>query len=168
MNPLCNVYPTKDKWIFLAMRDSDRFWPDLCRALASEELEHDARFSSAEARMKNASALVEILDRVFLSGTAAEWQEECRRFGLPVSPVNTFEDLAKDPQLQENPYFVDVEHPRFGRVGVRGFPVEFSRTPCSIRSLVMELGQHTEEILTEELGYTWDQVTELKDRRVIL
>jgi crotonobetainyl-CoA:carnitine CoA-transferase CaiB-like acyl-CoA transferase len=76
--------------------------------------------------------------------------------------------LASDPQLQENPYFVDVDHPRFGNVGVRGFPVEFSKTPCSISNLVLELGQHTEEILTEELGYTWDQVTLLKDARVIL
>jgi crotonobetainyl-CoA:carnitine CoA-transferase CaiB-like acyl-CoA transferase len=168
LNPLCNVYPTKDKWIFLCMHDSDRFWPDLCRALALGELEHDPRFCSADARRKNASALVETLDSILSTRSAAEWLEKCNRFGLLVSPINNFADLASDPQLQENPYFVNVEHPRFGNVGFRGFPVEFSKTPCSIRNLVVELGQHTEEILTEELGYTWEQVTQLKDARVIL
>jgi len=168
LNPLCNVYPTKDKWIFLCMHDSDRFWPDLCKALALEELEHDPRFSCAEARMRNASALIEALDGVFVTRSAAEWLEECNRFDLVVSPINNFADLASDPQLQEDPYFVNFDHPRFGKVRVRGFPVEFSKTPCSVRNLILELGQHTEEILTEELGYTWDQITQLKDARVIL
>jgi crotonobetainyl-CoA:carnitine CoA-transferase CaiB-like acyl-CoA transferase len=42
-----------------------------------------------------------------------------------------------------------------------------SRTPCSIRREAPELGQHTEEILIEQLGYTWDEIVKLKDEEII-
>ena len=53
-------------------------------------------------------------------------------------------------------------------VTIRGLPVTFSRTPGEVRSLGPELGQDTEMILTETLGYTWEQVGELKNAAVIL
>ena len=53
-------------------------------------------------------------------------------------------------------------------VVVRGLPVHLSKTPGSVRSLGPELGQHTEEILVETLGYTWDEIGALKEQGVIL
>jgi crotonobetainyl-CoA:carnitine CoA-transferase CaiB-like acyl-CoA transferase len=51
---------------------------------------------------------------------------------------------------------------------VRGLPITLSKTPGAVRTLGPELGQHTEEILTETLGYTWEQVGELKEAGAIL
>jgi crotonobetainyl-CoA:carnitine CoA-transferase CaiB-like acyl-CoA transferase len=53
-------------------------------------------------------------------------------------------------------------------VTVRGLPIGLSKTPGAVRSLGPELGQHTEEILVDTLGYTWEQVGELKTQGAIL
>jgi len=59
------------------------------------------------------------------------------------------------------------EHPIWGKVRVAGFPVGYSETPCSIRREAPEFGQHTEEVLMEVLGYTWDDISQLKEHEVI-
>jgi crotonobetainyl-CoA:carnitine CoA-transferase CaiB-like acyl-CoA transferase len=59
------------------------------------------------------------------------------------------------------------EHPAFGPTSVVGVPVRFSETPGQIRLPAPEFGQHTEEILTDLLGYSWDDVARLKDAEVI-
>jgi crotonobetainyl-CoA:carnitine CoA-transferase CaiB-like acyl-CoA transferase len=65
-----------------------------------------------------------------------------------------------------NGYVVDVDHPKFGRMPVIGVPVGLSETPGRAGDCAPECGQHTEEILTELLGYTWDQVSELRAKKV--
>ena len=85
------------------------------------------------------------------------------------TPIGNLEDLANDPQAWENDYFVDTYCEEVQRdVKVRGLPVGLSKTPGSVRTLGPELGQHTEEILTETLGYSWEQVVELKEQGAIL
>jgi crotonobetainyl-CoA:carnitine CoA-transferase CaiB-like acyl-CoA transferase len=65
-----------------------------------------------------------------------------------------------------NDYIVDVEHPKFGRIPVVGVPFGLSETPGRPGSSAPEFGQHTEEVLTELLGYSWEQVGELRARKV--
>ena len=65
-NPLWNYYPTADeRWLMLVMVESQRYWPNVCRALELGELERDARFADPVARYRNGRALVERLDAVF-------------------------------------------------------------------------------------------------------
>jgi crotonobetainyl-CoA:carnitine CoA-transferase CaiB-like acyl-CoA transferase len=83
------------------------------------------------------------------------------------SPVNTISDLVTDPQVLENEYIIEYEHPSHGPTKVAGFPYKFSKTPASIRRHPPQHGEHTEEILLE-LGYTWEDILELKNLEVIL
>ena len=57
--------------------------------------------------------------------------------------------------------------PQFGHTEVMGIPVRLSRTPGGVRMPAPELGQHTEEVLLELLGYDWDRIAELRDKQVI-
>jgi len=66
-----------------------------------------------------------------------------------------------------NEYVTDFNHPVFGKSKVLGIPVKFSKTPGQITREAPEFGQHTEEILTEVLGYSWDDITKLKEAEVI-
>ena len=59
------------------------------------------------------------------------------------------------------------EHPQHGTTKVMGMPVKLAETPGQLRMPAPELGQHTEEILLDVLGYDWDRVTELRKREVI-
>ena len=72
------------------------------------------------------------------------------------------EDLAEDPQIIANRYLIEYDHPDLGRQLVPGPPAQLSATPAAIRMPAPYLGQHTEEILTEVCGYSWDDVAEFR------
>jgi len=69
--------------------------------------------------------------------------------------------------MQANDYIVDFDHPQFGPTKMLGLPVRLSETPGAIRLPAPELGQHTEEVLLEVLGYDWDRITTLRQKQAI-
>lgn len=168
-NPLWNRYRAKDKWIFLCVPNTDESWSRLCGSLEDPGLASESRFASVEKRRRHAKALVARLDRAIKRRTAAQWMESWRPLDIVASPINNLADLAEDPQAWANEYFVETYCEEVQRqVKVRGLPIGLSKTPGSVRTLGPELGQHTEFILTEMLGYSWEQVEELKAQGAIL
>ena len=85
---------------------------------------------------------------------------------LIYGPIQTIAEVINDPQVLENEYIIDYDHPSFGPIKVVGFPYQFSGTPASLRRAAPEFGQHTEEILLE-LGYTWEDIAQLREAEVI-
>lgn len=168
-NPLWNHYRCKDGlWICLGMLQPDRYWADFVRALGHPELADDPRFADLRARAAHAAEAVEILDSIFATRPRAEWVEILRKGGdFIFTVVNSVDDLPDDPQVVVNDYIVPFDHPRFGPTKVVGLPVQLSATPGEIRLPAPEFGQHTEQILVDLLGYTWDEVAALKEREVI-
>ena len=168
-NPLWNYYKCEDgKWIALAMLAADRYWSSFCKALGIEELEHDARFSDIEIRsqLQNSETLIRILDGIFITKPQNEWLRILREHKLICGRIQTISDLLSDPQVLENEYIIDYEHPVYGQIKTVGFPWNFSVTPASLRLPAPQLGQHTEEILLE-LGYSWDDIGNLREQEVI-
>lgn len=168
-NPLWNHYQCQDgRWICLGMLQPDRYWADFCRVVGRPELATDERFVDLRVRAANAGTAIEILDALFATRPLAEWMTLLRAGGdFIFCQVNAVDDLPADPQVTANDYVVDYDHPRFGATKVIGLPVRLSETPGSIRLPAPEFGEHTEQILTEVLGYSWERVAELKDREVI-
>ena len=168
-NPLWNHYQCQDgRWICLGMLQPDRYWAQFCRVVGRPELATDERFADLRVRAANAGAAIEILDEVFAGKPLAEWLRILRAGGdFIFCQVNAVDDLPNDPQVTANDYVVDFDHPRHGATQVIGLPVRLSETPGSIRLPAPEFGEHTEQILTETLGYTWEQVAALKEREVI-
>jgi len=166
-NPLYNHYKAKDdKWFILAHLQPDRYWANVCRALGMPELENAPRFNSIEARGENRKELIGIMDKTFATKTREEWFKIFKKEGLIFTPIQMPTEVINDPQAIANNYVVWFDHPVLGRTKMFGFPWDFSKTPASIRREPPEFGQHTEEILLE-LGYTWDDITKLKDEKVI-
>ncbi|MFC1999351.1 CaiB/BaiF CoA transferase family protein [Chloroflexota bacterium] len=167
-NPLWNHYKcADDNWIALAHLSPDKFWPLVCRAMELEELEMDPRFDSMEKRTQNCQELISILDDTFAKKTRDEWSQLFKENGIIFAPVNTTLDVTQDLQVLANDYVTEFNHPVFGPMRTVGFPIALSETPLSIRREAPEFGQHTEEILTELLDYTWDDIAQLKDEEVI-
>ncbi|MEE9201700.1 MAG: CoA transferase [Dehalococcoidia bacterium] len=168
-NPLRNLYQAGDeKWICLGMGWSDRFWPAFCKAIGREEMVADDRFDGAALRAENSAALVSILDQVFATRPLAEWLSVMREHRLPTAPVNSYVELAQDPQAWENAYLTTVEHPIHGVLKEVGFPVQLTKTPGRVRTPAPEVGQHTEEVLVDIGGYTWDEIARLKEKEIII
>jgi crotonobetainyl-CoA:carnitine CoA-transferase CaiB-like acyl-CoA transferase len=170
-NPLTNHYRcADDKWLLFAEIQADRFWPEFCQALGLEEVENDPRFATAMGgRREHATELIEILDKTIASKSRDEWVRifEQRNVPFTYSPVQDYYEVLNDPQVLENEYVVDFDHPAAGRIQVMGYPVRFSETPAQVVREAPEFGQHTEEILRELDEYTWEDIGTLREEGVI-
>jgi len=168
-NPLWNHYRCGDGlWLALSMLQPDRYWERFCAVLEIPEAAADARFKSMLDRMMNAGECIALLDQVFARRPRAEWLRRLAEGGdFIYSIINAVDDLPDDPQMQANGYVTAFEHPAFGPTQVVGLPVRLSDTPGSIRLPAPEFGQHTEAILTEVLGYSWEEIGRLREEEVI-
>lgn len=167
-NPINNYYQCGDgKWIVLCMVQADNYWRAFCKVMKIQKLEKDPRFENMEVRAQNAEELISILDNLFLTKPRDEWLKILEPEDLIYGAIQTPTEAAADPQILQNDYIVDWEHPAHANCKVVGFPWKFSRTPPSLRRQVPELGEHTEEILLEQ-GYDWDDIIQLKDQEIIL
>ncbi|HYR80150.1 MAG TPA: CoA transferase [Candidatus Dormibacteraeota bacterium] len=168
-NPLWNHYRcADDKWISLAMLQPDRYWKDFCATIGRNDLFEDPRFTDIKSRGKNAVPLIEMLDRVFATRPRDEWMRTLKAGGdFIYTVVNSVSDLPDDPQVKANNYVVDYEHPVLGSMTLLGMPIKLSATPGDPRGHAPELGEHTEVLLTETLGYSWDEVARLREENVI-
>jgi crotonobetainyl-CoA:carnitine CoA-transferase CaiB-like acyl-CoA transferase len=169
-NPLTNHYRcADDKWLLFAEIQADRFWAEFCRALGLDELIDDERFATAMGgRREHAEELIDILDRALATKPRDEWLAifEQQRVPFAYSPVHDYDDVLADPQVLDNDYVVDFDHPAAGPVQVMGYPVRFSDTPAAIIREAPEFGQHTEEVL-QELGFSWEDIASLRDQHVV-
>jgi len=167
-NPIFNSYECADgNWLQLACIQGDRYWSAVCKALDIYELENDPKFCTHELRMENHEELIPILDRVFKSRTRDEWAERLGEHEIIWTLVKTPADVAADPTPWADGYFREIDHPAGKKLKIIMPPWQFSKTPPTIRNTAPEFGQHTEEVLTETLGYSWDEVIAFKDKGVI-
>lgn len=169
LNPIYNHYRcSDDKWMALAILASDRVWPDVCKALGLEELENDPRFLNTEKRAENHRELIDILDRVFATKPRDEWFKILRQYRRIIcAPVLNPLELADDPQTMENDYIVEFDDPALGRIKQVGCPVTFSETPAKVQRAAPQFGQHTEEVLIDVAGYTWDDIAQFREAGVL-
>jgi len=166
-NALYNTYQSKDgKWFQLQMLQTDRYWPGVCKAVGREDLEHDPRFDSHQKRVDNNVELIETLDEELAKKDRDEWGPLFDQNGVVWGPAHSPMEVINDPCVLENDYIVEYEHFSHGKVkGIR-CPVQLSENPTRTPSGAAEYGQHTEEVLLE-MGYSWDDISKLKDDKVI-
>ena len=168
-NPLVNHYCCKDgRWILLAMFQPDQYWQAFCRALGKENLIENPKFSDMKNRGRNSSELVAILDNIFATKTLDEWLEIFASEDLIYSAIRDYLEVVSDPQVMENEFIVEYDHPSLGKLKEIGFPVKLGKAPMTIREPAPRLGQHTDEILTDLLEMSGKEIDSLRDRDIIL
>ncbi len=167
-NPLWNSYRTKDnRWFWLGMLQAGPFWPDLCRAIGRPELENDPRFKEMETRREHCEELIRIIDEVAASKTMEEWEKCFKEYNILYGRTQTPVEVTTDPQALANNIFAEVEHPEAGKIKLATPPVKFRQNPAAVKTTAPEIGQHNEEILLD-LGYSWDDISQLKEQGAIL
>jgi len=98
--------------------------------------------------------------------TRDEWTVILTREGCIFTPVQTPLEVSNDPQAVANNYFIDVQHPAWGKIKMTGFPWDFSETPASWRRKAPSLGEHTDAVLLE-IGCTQEAIAKLRAEGVI-
>ena len=168
-NPLWNTYKTKDQvWIALSMSQGVRYWPIFCKTVDREDLITKSEFSSPKSREENKHQVIGELDKIFASKTFAEWETILKNSDLIWEKVQSTLDLQNDPQVTLNNYLVPFDHPIIGDSMWHQLPLAFDETPISTEKMAPSLGENTETILIERLGYSWDDISLLQDDGVIL
>ncbi len=167
-NPLANHFECADgEWLLLSEPQADKYWPNFCACLGIEHLEKDEKYADAAKRRENFRELLDIIEEVFRKKSRAEWacifDEEGG--GIAYSPVLRPTDLANDAQALANDYITEIDHPSIGKIKVVGNPVLFSATPVKVDGYAPEFGQHTEEVLLDAGGYTWERSRRSRTRK---
>ena len=169
-NVLWNYYECADgEWIAFSMSQGDRYWPGMCRAMDKPEWLEDDRFNSLQARYDNRELVIEEMSEVFKARPRDEWERRLSEAGdLIYERVQRTLELRDDPQVVENKYIIDYDHPVLGQSQWLQTPVAYSENTVSTRKMAPAHGEDTESVLIELLDYTWDDIATLQEERVIL
>ena len=138
----------------------------LYEAAGVPELIEDERFAPIIYTTEIRQELFRLLADGFKAKTTDEWAAILDRIEVRYAPVNDYEQAASDPLVTTNKYIVELEDFNGETRRVVGSPIKMSDTPTSPSASAPELGQHTEEILLE-LGYSWEQIGEMRDLQAI-
>jgi formyl-CoA transferase len=148
-------------YIFTASA-SDELWHRLCDVMGQPELKSDQRFATREDRVR----LRKELDSVICSWTSQfskhEVMERLGAAGVPVGAVLDTRDLSDDPYLRKRGVFATVNHRDRGEITMPTSPIKLSQSPL-LPVAAPSLGEHTEEVLSDLLGLTADDVQALRD-----
>ena len=166
-NPGVGVYRTKDgRFISLILLQSDKHWDDFAARLERPILVEDERFNHSSTRAQNGPECIDILDEAFGERTLDEWKERLATFDGVWTPFQTIDELYADPQVIANGYLPAMTHGSGDEVQLVASPAQFDEVAIEV-TRAPELGEHTELILNE-LGIDWDEITALKDSGAIL
>jgi len=160
------AFQSKDGYVIIAV-GNDKLWATFCNLIGKPDMITDERFASNPKRTENQKALKAILDTVFPGKTVDEWLAALDKAGIPSGPINTIDRVVNDIQVQSRNMIIETDHPIAGKVKMPGIPIKMSETPGSVDTPAPMLGQHTEEILHEILGFTAEEVAELRSKNVL-
>ena len=169
-NPLMNSYRAADgKWLWLIGAEASRHWEPMMTALEATHLLADERFQSSRSRNKNAAALIESLDGIFARRSRDEWAAVFREHGVWWAPVNSFEDLVEDTQVQSIGAFRTMATMDGDSAEQRTLaaPIDFGSDPGGAFPAPPRLGADTRAVL-EALGRHRRYIRGLISKRVTL
>jgi len=163
-----DAYQARDGWLVIAVA-SNKLFRQLCAAIGRPELGDDPRFRGVVSRLEHGDEINAIVSAWVGEHSVEEVLEILGPdgAGVPCAPVYTVDQLVDHPQLVARGMIERVPHPKLGEMLVPGVVIKMSETPGAIRTLGPELGQHTDDVLTELLGLSGDEIARLRAEQVI-
>ncbi len=161
-----NTYRTADGTIALAVGNDAQF-ARTAAVLGHPEWGHDPRVAANRSRVENRALIDDLVGQALARDTADAWLTKLKAAGIPCGQINSVAGALDDPQTAARAMVETVEHPGVGPLRMLGTPFKFSGTPCGVRRPPPTLGQHTDEILTQELGMDTDAIAALHRDHVV-
>jgi len=144
-----------------------RQWMDVCEIISHPEMAKDPRFANLVALIQNHAEAVARIEEWTSRHTCARIIQELEAKKIPCGIAYSIKQVNEDENLRRRGMFQTVEHARLGTVDVPGMPYCFSETPGSIKFPAPELGEHNQMLLQEWLGYSKEEVEQLRANKII-
>ncbi|HXW30743.1 MAG TPA: formyl-CoA transferase [Xanthobacteraceae bacterium] len=136
-------------------------WEAICDVIGEPGWKTDPDYATPSARLPRLKQIFARVEQWTTTKTKLEAMEILNRYDIPCGPILSMQELAEDESLRRTGTVVEVDHPIRGRYLTVGNPIKLSDSPTEVTRSPL-LGEHTEQILTELLGYAPDEVAEIK------
>jgi formyl-CoA transferase len=146
-------------WLYVVVQEA--VWEDLAKLIGGEALASDPRFAKIADRRKNQNAMWQLITDFAKHHTKREFMALLNPIDVPCGPIMSTEDLANDEHVRGRDMWVELDHPQRGKWWNVGMPIKLSASPAAIRRSPT-LGEHTDEVLKQVLGYDDARVGALK------
>jgi crotonobetainyl-CoA:carnitine CoA-transferase CaiB-like acyl-CoA transferase len=159
-------FQASDGWFAIAV-GNDRQFVGLCEVLGKPEVGNDERFTTNSARVQNREELIPLLVSIFKAASVSEWLKKLEEAEIPCGPINNFEQVFSMPNVQEREMLIKMDHPTIGELPLVGSPLKMGDTHVEYRLPPPLMGEHTEDVLMNLLGYSSGQVAGLREQGCI-
>ncbi|HMW42349.1 CaiB/BaiF CoA-transferase family protein [Plasticicumulans sp.] len=160
------TFAAADGHLILAVGNDAQF-ARCCAVLGCPELAADERFASNRARVAHRAELVPRLAACFATQPRDAWLAALANANVPCGPINTLDQVFADAQVQHRQMRVELPHAQAGTVALVGSPLKLSATPVEYHLPPPLLGEHTDAVLAERLGYTADDLARLRAAGIV-
>jgi len=137
-------------------------WQKICDVIGKPEWKEDPDLATPPLRLPHLNKIFGAIEEWTMTKTKYEVMDICNPHDIPVGPILSMKELAEEPSLRETGTIVEVDHPERGPYLSVGCPVKLSDNDVVVERSPL-LGEHSEEILTEVLGYSEAEIASLKD-----
>jgi crotonobetainyl-CoA:carnitine CoA-transferase CaiB-like acyl-CoA transferase len=162
-------FQTKDGWIAMIV-PTERDWSRFCTAMERTDLVGmEGETDSGPARAKNMrdGFLKPIVEGWIASHTTKEIADKLLEQGLPIGPVQNAQDIFECPHVEARKALIEIDDPVAGLLKLVGPPIKMSSQMTPIARPAPRLGQHNDELLRDVLGYSAEQIEELRETGVL-
>ncbi len=157
------TFSAADGEFVLAVGNDDQ-WRRFCAVAGFQD---EGRFATNRGRVTRYEELKPMLEERLRGRTRADWIERFASAGVPCGSVRDLHDVFTDPQLAARGMVTELTHQTIGQLHLLGVPIKLSGTPGSVRTPPPTLGQHTESVLTNDLGLAASDIQALRSGGVI-
>ena len=140
---------------------NERLFRRLCEVLGHREWSDDPAFTDNASRVRHREALAGRIEAITGTLPCAHWLSLLEANDIPCGPINTYAQVFADPQVLAREMVVETEHPTLGHLRTLGSPIKLSATPPNVSRRAPQLGEHTDDVLTEA-GYSGAEIAALR------
>jgi formyl-CoA transferase len=146
-------------WIYVIIQPPG--WAPLMKLCGREELIEDPEWATPEARLPKLDQCFAMIEEWTTTKDKFEAMEILNEVNVPCGPILSMKEIAEEPALRATGTVVEVDHPTRGRYLTVGTPIKLSESPAEVRRSPL-LGEHSDEILAGVLGFSEEEIRELK------
>jgi formyl-CoA transferase len=162
-----DVFETRDGRFVFHSSATQTVFVRLMAAIDRSDIPNDDRYASNTARTAPGGDINDIVQAWFSERDLEQVMKVMNAHDVPCSPVNTMAEVTTDPQLLGRDSLIKRNYDHVGDVMMPGVIPKMSGTPGGVRHAGPNIGEHTEDVFTELLGLTTDELRDLTDRGVL-